>query len=437
MKIEIVSTQAIKPCTVTPPHLRDFKLSFIDERIPPSYIPLILYYTSNEDSNISQSEMCDRLKTSLSDALAQFYPLAGRMKGQISVDCNDDGVLYAEATADANVLDIVESPHPQILDDLVPFVTNGYVSDAPEQLAVQVTSFNCGGITIGLCISHRIADGCTLSSFIKHWAATARGDGSSGASPVFNSATLFPPRNTPDFTPNSNSPSVQPLSPNLVTRRFIFTPSSIQSLQREAAASSGILKPTRVEVVTALIWSRCMAAKGAGNGNGKGKGKSVAYHTLNLRGKVPALSENSFGNLFQMIRAESGAAEAGWVPLVGKLRAAFDKVDDEYVKRLLGEKGFDLAKENFMEISRVLAAGDVEVFRFSSYCRFAVYGGDFGWGRPVWVSNSSYRNKNCVFLFDSVDCSGGIEAWVVMSDRDMERLEQDLEFPSFASCFLS
>lgn len=297
----------------------------------------------------------------------------------------------------------------------------------------QITSFNCGGITIGLCISHRIADASTLSSFVKHWAATALGDGSSPAAPVFNSATLFPPRNTPDFTPNSHSPSVlQPLSPNLVTRRFILTPSSIQSLQQEAAANSPIAKPTRVEVVTALVWSRCMAAKGAERSN-----KSVAYHSLNLRGKVSALSENSFGNLFQMIRAESGAAEAGWVPLVEKLRAAFERVDDEYVKKLLGEKGFDLAKENFMEISRVLKAGNVEIFRFSSYCRFAVYGGDFGWGRPVWVSNSSYRHKNCVFLFDSVDWSGGIEAWIVTSDGDMERLEQDSEFRRFASASFS
>lgn len=139
MKIETLSTQSVKPSSSTPPQLRDFKLSFIDERIPASYIPLILYYTFDEDSNISQSGMCDRLKRSLSDALVQFYPLAGRMKGQTSVDCNDDGVLYMEASADGHVLDIVESPQPEILDKLIPFVTNGYVSNVQEQLAVQVS----------------------------------------------------------------------------------------------------------------------------------------------------------------------------------------------------------------------------------------------------------------------------------------------------------
>lgn len=85
--------------------------------------------------------MSDRLKSSLSDALAQYYPLAGRMKGQISVDCNDDGVLYTEANSDGNVLDIVKSPRPEILDKLIPFITNGYVSNAREQLAVQVSVY--------------------------------------------------------------------------------------------------------------------------------------------------------------------------------------------------------------------------------------------------------------------------------------------------------
>lgn len=140
MEIEILSTQSIKPLSLTPPQHRDFKLSFIDERIPPSYIPLILYYTFNQhNNNINQSEMSHRLKTSLSEALVQFYPLAGRMKGQISVDCNDDGVVYVEAIANANVLDIVNSPHPQALDSLIPFITSGYFSTAQEQLAVQVS----------------------------------------------------------------------------------------------------------------------------------------------------------------------------------------------------------------------------------------------------------------------------------------------------------
>lgn len=140
MKIEILSTQSIKPSSPTPQELRDFKLSFIDERIPSYYTPLILYYSSNESSSsIDRSEMCRRLRSSLSEALAQFYPLAGRMKGQILVDCNDEGATYVEARGDGDVLDIVRSPHQQIMEMLIPFVIDGYVTRARELLGVQVS----------------------------------------------------------------------------------------------------------------------------------------------------------------------------------------------------------------------------------------------------------------------------------------------------------
>lgn len=134
MKIEILSTQSIKPSSPTPQHLRDFKLSFIDERIPSYYTPLILYYASNDRSGV----YC-RLRSSLSEALAKFYPLAGRMKGQILVDCNDEGAVYVEARGDGDVLDIVRSPHPQVLEKLIPFVIDGYVPRARELLGVQVS----------------------------------------------------------------------------------------------------------------------------------------------------------------------------------------------------------------------------------------------------------------------------------------------------------
>lgn len=142
MKIEIVSKELIKPSSPTPPQLRDFKLSFIDERIPPFYGPLILYYTFNQHKNLNQHEMVHRLKTSLSDALVHFYPLAGRMKGQIFVECKDDGIMYVKAQAHGRIMDIIKSPEPEVLDKLTPFVTSGFVSTVEEPLAVQVCVWN-------------------------------------------------------------------------------------------------------------------------------------------------------------------------------------------------------------------------------------------------------------------------------------------------------
>ncbi|KAH6819441.1 hypothetical protein C2S51_003044 [Perilla frutescens var. frutescens] len=430
MKIEILSKELIKPSSPTPTQLRDFKLSFIDERIPPFYGPLILYYTFNEQQNIKQPEMVGLLKSSLSDALVQFYPFAGRMKGQIFVDCNDNGILYVEAQGHGRILDIIKSPDSEILDKLTPFISSGFVSNYVEEpLAVQITSFICGGIAIGMCISHRIADHYSLSSFTKCWAAVTRRDHANPITPVFNSAALFPPRNTPDFQPNFKSPSVLPLAPKVQMKVFLFTPAAVNALKLQVTGNTSIVNPSRVEAVTAFLWSRCAAATGV-----KKSDLSIACHPVNIRGKISALTEHSFGNLFQMVTAESGG-ETGWIQLMEKLRAAFGRLDGEYMEKLLGEKGFNLAKENFMEISKYLARGNVEVFRFTSLCRFPVYEADFGWGRPVWVSYAGVPNKNCIFLFDCVGMEGGVEAWIVMTDQAMERLQQDVEFNKFTTAY--
>ncbi|KAK4414171.1 Tabersonine-19-hydroxy-O-acetyltransferase [Sesamum alatum] len=436
MKIKTVSTQLIRPSSPTPPQLRHFNLSFIDQRIPPSYIPLLLYYnlsSTHEDNryNLKQPEMSRRLKRSMSDALVQFYPLAGRiLDGLPLVDCSDEGILYIEATADGKISDIVRSPDSGTLDNLIPFKSNGSISNAEELLAVQATLFNCGGISVGICISHSIADGATLSSFINCWAAIARRDQPNvDVSPLFNSATLFPPRNTPDFRPNFKNLAIQAPPVNLLMERLLFPASAIDELKQKAAENSSIIKPTRVEVVTAFLWSRCLVAKGLDASH-----KSVAFHPVNLRGRVPALTERSFGNVFQMTHAEN-AGETNWTRLVEKLRAAFGKIDNEYVKMLSGEKGCEIAKENFQGISKFLATGNVAVLLFSSYCRFPIYEVDFGWGKPVWVSSASFSIKDMIMLFDSVVSPGGIEVWIVMVDHEMERLRRDSEIQRFTSFF--
>ncbi|KAK6127614.1 hypothetical protein DH2020_038652 [Rehmannia glutinosa] len=331
MEIEIVSTHVIIPSSPTPTHLRDHKLSFLDERIPPSYIPLILYY--NGHKNITQSEMCDRLKRSLSDALVRFYPLAGRMNGQISVDCNDQGILYLEAKADGKISDIIKSmdsdDHYDFLENLIPFKSNGI-----KRIEIP---------------SH--------TKFFHGKTHPSRG---------------------------FNSVFVEPLSNRKRGRQFF----------------------------------RCVSSR-------------------KLERKIPGVTRNSFGNIYQMARAENVAGEKNWIILAEKIRDAFGKMDGEYFQELLGEKGFEVAKENFMGISKYLALGNVEVLRFSSFCRLGFYGADFGWGKPVWVSSGSYGGKDRIFLFDSVEWDGGIEAWIVLADQEMERLQQDLEFQHFTSSFAS
>ena len=78
-----------------------------------------------------------------------------------------------EARVNTHLSDIIEWPEIEILNQLIPYKLSD--KEMEKQLAVQVKYFSCGGIIIGICISHRISDGSTLISFIKGWAALPTG----------------------------------------------------------------------------------------------------------------------------------------------------------------------------------------------------------------------------------------------------------------------
>ncbi|KAI5664943.1 hypothetical protein M9H77_24266 [Catharanthus roseus] len=425
--------QLIRPSSPTPFHLKEHKLSFIDEMIPHSYFPLILYYSSTtKTTNQEEIKLISQgLRNSLSDTLTEFYPLAGRIKGQTSIDCNDEGIYYSEARIDICLSDLIKSQDLAVIDELVPCKSNGNVSDEKEMVRVQVTFFDCGGLAIGICQSHRIGDGCTLSTFIKSWASKSCSTFlqtnlmTMMISPVFNSANIFPPKGSPDFRPNPKPISLQPpIDQKVVNKHFIFDPSLIHILKKRVLnqfPADEIENPSRLEIISALIWKSWMVALNIQD--------SIAFHPVNLRGKIiPSLSKYSFGNLFQMAKGIIKGTElesTNWISLVEKLRAGIRKIDKEYGQKLVGENGSEISRTNMMQIAQALYMGDVDIIKFSSWGAFQLYKVDFGWGNPIWVSTASHSCKNMVNMFDS-SC-GGIEAWIAMVDNEMPKFEKALK----------
>ncbi|KAL7161511.1 hypothetical protein ACSBR2_042054 [Camellia fascicularis] len=420
LKIEIISKESIKPSSSTPNHLKTFRLSLLDQFVAPFFaIPVVLYYHSDEEatSHVKQSEMSSILKRSLSDALTLYYPFAGRMKGESSVDCNDEGVDYLEARVDASISDMVKFPQVEVVSQFIPSVNyrNGETSDV--QLAIQVTLFNCGGLAIGIGFSHRIADGLTLSTFIKAWAAMASGE-TSLASPIFISSSIFPPRDPLGFkqTPDTSQE-------RLITRRFCFTSSTIAALKAEVGTCA--VHPTRVELVTAVIWKCAMAQSGLD--------KSTVTHAVNVRGKMdPPLPGTALGNIFRQAYAyTNGVVELG--RLVGELREGIGKIDSEYLMKLKSENAYEMIMNNIKKVGELVSNKEVLFLRFTSWCKFPIFEADFGWGKPIWVSSGSRAIKNSVMLMDSMRSDGGIEAWVTMDEESMMKFEQDPLLLSFVS----
>ncbi|NP_001313020.1 salutaridinol 7-O-acetyltransferase-like [Nicotiana tabacum] len=433
MKIEKLCEEHIKPSSPTPLKHRNHKISFIDEIIPHSSIPLILFYNKNE--TIPQSEICSHLKTSLSQILTQFYPLAGRMSSQYSIDCNDQGVYYAEVQVNVSLLDIIKNPKSNELVQLTPYNSDGTISNFQELLAIQVNLFTCGGIAISISISHKIGDASSLCTFIKNWCNTSeelRSNKKVINDSIFISlSSFFPPR---EIVHNSMSSekcvAIQPVVEKLVVKRFIFTASNIVKMKTKVI-NSGYNKErvTRVEVITALLWKCFMAAKGC---------NSIAILPVNIRKKiVPPLPENSFGNFF-LVSSAIGNVENEWFSLVGKIKNVIERIDGNYAEKIRGENGFEFVKSNFNQVGELLSQGDdIKVLRIGSWCNFPINGVNFGWGESILAIVAILGIKDHIVLLDSLKYSGGIEAWVVMSDQEMELFEQDKELQDFTSLDVS
>ncbi|XP_065874658.1 stemmadenine O-acetyltransferase-like, partial [Euphorbia lathyris] len=425
LEIEVLSKEIIKPSSPTPNHLRHYKLSFLDQISPPVYHPFILFYPTDFESKLSNLEKYNLLKQSLSEVLEYYYPLAGRIKDNRFVDCNDEGILYFQAKVSCKLSLVLENPVPTEMKKLLPFE----LDEAQElPLGVQFNVFECGGICIGLCISHKIADALSCLTFMKNWAKITCGD-EDIVRQEFISDTVFPQKDISGYNP-ANGISKE----TVATKKFLFSANSVQSLRENYAArtsSDNQKPPSRIEALSVFIWSRFMAAKS--EKDLRNPNLCLMLHAVNLRPRMdPPFPENSFGNYsgFAITIPPVDYDEERY-GFIRQMRDSIRKIDKEHVKKLQdGNEHLDFIKgkaEMFMK-------GEMSTLSFTSLCRFPLHEANFGWGKPVWVGAPSLTFNNLVLLVDAA-FGDGIEAVIHLKEEDMVRLQEDRELLQYVTCY--
>ncbi|KAI6680848.1 hypothetical protein NL676_034729 [Syzygium grande] len=434
MKVEVVSTESIKPSSPTPSHHRDFKFCLLDQLAPPFYVPAVLFYAAPDDKAVlNPASVTGNLKASLSQALSLFYPLGGRVKGNVAIDCNDKGALYLEAKAHFKLSEVLSNPDINQLQQFLPFFPYTISPNIEEQaiVGVQAAFFDCGSIGIGICISHKIADGASVSAFLSSWSEIAVNgvDGKANLkTPYLKASELFQPKDT-DF----QMPSGVISRDKLLTKRFHFDGKSLVRLRARFVSAT----PTRVEAVTALIWKSAVeAARKRPHWNKTCPPSSAVTHVVNIRSRIrpQPLPENALGNLWQSIVAPlvEPIEKVELQDFAGILRKSIRAIDSEYLSVLQGENGLAKACESLMAARKLVAAsaGEIELYRFSSWARFPFYEVNFGWGRPAWVCTTSVPMKNVVILMGTRR-GDGIEAWITLAEHDMIEFERNDELLQF------
>ncbi|XP_026446904.1 salutaridinol 7-O-acetyltransferase-like [Papaver somniferum] len=420
IKVEVTSTEIIKPSSPTPDHLRTYKLSRYDQTYSLVYVPIILFYGPTDGGNDDYLKRSVRLKKSLSDTLTSYYPVAGRIKDDknMSIECTDEGVTYIEARVQGNISDFMNR---DAIQHLLPhdLHSKSLLTDNEPLLIVQVNSFDCNRIAICICMSHKIADATTFVTFINSWALAARGytSESTAVLPTFDLSSLYPPVNGLNFMGSNDQQIVS-------TKRLVFDASKIALLRTKYKDPSNGEYPTRVQAVSALIWKAAIAASSSPR-------QSISTHAVNMRARAePPLPHQSFGNLAILVVSQPSRKESEGAELAGLMKDSIRKINCEYTKAMKGEEGYS----KFQESMAVSFAGFMknDAYFFSSWCKIPLYEADFGWGKPVWASVVMLPYKNIIVLMDN-KAGDGIEACVSLDKEEMTLFERNQELLDFVS----
>lgn len=426
--VEVISKELIKPSSSTPDHLRNLKLSVLDQISPPVYISLIFFYEADELKRLTSctdhAQICQHLKQSLSNTLTLFYPLAGKIDPEtFTVYCDDNGVEFVEARAHSRLRDVVLDAKLEEFQKYLPVDPLGgiHVGEGGTLFMVQINFFDCGGVAVGACVSHLVADGSSLVNFMNAWAATCRGENPKSVPEFGVLGRYFPAR---DLSDSNISLSLIMGNDKLVTKRFVFDKEKLAALKQAAIGdgSDNVSDPTRVEAVSAFILKHFM------ENNPLDADKSLmAAHLVNIRSRASPSLENAFGNGCFCAAAEFSHQHPLRVPelhqLASMLRRGIRTVDDEYIRKMESE---DLYLRELGKVCDSVTEGETEVFLFSSWCRFPMYEVDFGWGKPLWACTTALPLNNLAILISTRD-GDGIEAWINLLPDEVESLENQLK----------
>ncbi|CAL5214011.1 unnamed protein product [Lathyrus oleraceus] len=428
MEIETLSRETIKPSSPTPSDLRIYPLSFIDNAFYRKYVPVLFFYNPNEVTN--QTSKISQLRKSLSQVLSRYYHFAGRLKDKTTIECNDQGVSFIITKIQHNLSEIVQNPTEELVNPLFSDELQWKIMDWSGSLfIIQINCFACGGIAISILMTHKVGDGTTLFKFLNDWAIInqkleqqKKQELSVLLSPLSGGASIFPQRDIPIFQELSI-----PGGNNIVYKRFVFEASKIKSL-KERVRNSIDFSPTRVQVVSALIYKRAVSTKGLSF-------KITPFATVVevRRRMVPPLSENWVGNIVWFASMSPNKEEMELDELVSKIKEALSEFCEVYPKKFEGKEEEDLSFiSGCLEHLNDGYYENHNTYTFSSWCGFPVYDVDFGWGKPIWVTTFGCFMKNLIFMMDTRD-GEGIEAFVSMEKNDMDAFENDVEILQYAS----
>lgn len=447
-----VKTSYVVPAT-TAKHPEALNPSHLDYLHMDRYVPVLFLYQLADNADATYIKFVDRVKSSLSEVIVEFYPMAGRVLKTADMDhprqflFNDEGVPFTEAFIDCEMGTVTNVQNFQpvaYLSGFEPAGLNGlkqlqsYHEEGNPAAFVQVTRFNCGGIVVALTWSHIVADMTGAVSFLTAWSEISR-TGSTDIVPEHNRSAVsieHPCSNTETTSSNGTlsapPPSVSPseaakiqqvLQTKFLARTLHVRKEAMDKLKQEARKDHP--EVSTMDCLSAHLW-RSLAKVFVEAGI-----SDTTRFTTAVEGRSKmGLSPTYFGNVITTATLIGiPTSEILSKPLshaASLIRKGIRGISSETYWSIIKE--MDLRNPWKTSINRT----DYQL-GLTSWIRFGLNDLDFGFGKPTGVRVNlpaqNSRKGQCIVLPSALG-EGNYSVFLYLSPNIIEALWSDPEFTS-------
>ncbi|CAI0474939.1 unnamed protein product [Linum tenue] len=375
-----------------------FFLSNIDHIV--RWVRTIYAFRSKDRGHEDAGEV---IKNALRQLLVHYYPFAGRLvtvsKGKLAVSGYEEGAVFVEAEADC-VLEEIEDVAKVDPTKLREFVYDDGIHGGVKPLEHcplligQVTKLKCGGFVLGLCVSHCLADGVTVTELVNSWSELARGMPSISILPSFDKTTVQP-RDPPkvDFphpefmeieAKTSISHEHSSRKESMVYKIFPLSNKKIENLK--ATTMEDVTSCTTFECLTSFVWrARTRALDFAPDQEAK------LMVAVDVREKLdPPLPRGYVGNGIGVACVTCTARKLLSDPFAEVVMLVHDSITmvaDDYVRSAI----------DYYEVHRTRQSLGYTMIA-TKWSRISFLATDFGWGNAVLMAPVAIRDEMVIFL---------------------------------------
>jgi len=368
-------------------------------------------------------------------------------KDKVLVEHNNDkgGILFVstEINKPLNEILLISSAKDFVYDQILPETVQLINTDGLDELFnVRHTRFQCGSVTLGISLNHRLADAHSYFQLIKDWVKLYQD--SNYQLDICHDRSLLRlsskeidelQSSISNFNVQNNSVPSSLSSKEFVVKNFRFSIDELTKMKSDALAhqSSNVDYLSTFEILSAHLYQQVTLARHCSSDL-----TSKLYIATDIRPRLtqPNLPSTYFGNALVIPDLETSVSHlinlTHISALASQIHDVIQKTNTEYIRTTLG---WIQSQENRQNIMRRWMLNEAD-FLISTWNKMGMYSnGDFEKGTYPCriILPSTTKLCNVCMLFSTELDDGSIDVVLGLEVNEMKKLEENTDFRKYRS----